>query len=83
MARTRGQHGYQKWDQKWDKVRTWIIHRLLGFTSVQWNLFVRRADTKEGNDILREAYLLAHEYPDLSEGECIRLAYWGASGAKD
>jgi hypothetical protein len=45
-------------------------------------LWQRRAMTTEGNMILREArrLSLSPEYADLTDGQLIRLAYWGASG---
>jgi hypothetical protein len=47
-------------------------------------LWGRKAETPEGDRILREARRLActREYCMLSDGELIRLAYWGASGEK-
>ena len=47
-------------------------------------LWRRRALTFEGNEILHEARKLSKlpEYEGLSDGELIRLAYWGASGTK-
>lgn len=47
-------------------------------------LFWRRAETAEGAQTVREAYKLSRmvEYAHLSEGELLRLAYWGASGEK-
>ena len=42
----------------------------------------RRAETAEGEAVLAEARLLARlpEYMYLTDGELIRLAYWGVSG---
>lgn len=48
-------------------------------------LWRRVADTKEGNATLHEARLLSQlsEYADMTDGQLIRLAYWGASGNDD
>ena len=48
-------------------------------------LWRRRAMTSEGNAVLREARRLSRvpEYADLTDGQLIRLAYWGASGAAE
>lgn len=45
-------------------------------------LWRRKADTKEGGDALDTARSLSRlpEYTDLTDGELIRLAYWGVSG---
>lgn len=45
-------------------------------------LWRRMADTKEGHEILSEARRLSRlpEYADLTDGQLIRLAYWGATG---
>lgn len=45
-------------------------------------LWTRTADTKEGNEILHQARLYSkmEKYKHLSDGELIRLAYWGVSG---
>lgn len=43
-------------------------------------LLRRSADTPEGARILREAYYAACRYPGLTEGQCIRLVYWGVPG---
>lgn len=44
-----------------------------------WN---RRAETREGNEILSEARQLATlpENQHLTDAQLIRLAYWGATG---
>lgn len=44
------------------------------------HLWTRQAETVEGNRVLNEARDLARKYPNLSDGELIRLAYWGVSG---
>lgn len=43
-------------------------------------LFWRSATTPDGWRTLSEANRLEWAYPDLSDAELIRLAYWGASG---
>jgi hypothetical protein len=45
-------------------------------------LWWRVADTADGNRTLAEARRLAlhPEYADLTDGQLIRLAYWGAAG---
>lgn len=45
-------------------------------------LWTRKADTQEGNEVLAEARQLSRdpENQNLSDGELIRLAYWGVSG---
>lgn len=45
-------------------------------------LWRRRAETLEGNKTLETARYLAcmEEYRHLSDGELIRLAYWGVNG---
>ena len=45
----------------------------------------RRTETDEGARILAEARKLKRlpEYAHLSDGELIRLAYWGATGVDD
>lgn len=40
----------------------------------------RTADTPEGQRILNEARELSKAYPELTEGQLIRLAYWGTPG---
>lgn len=49
---------------------------------VSKRLFWRRAETPEGNRTVWAAFWLSllKEYAHLSEGELLRLAYWGASG---
>lgn len=42
----------------------------------------RREATGEGDAIVFRARLLSFRYWHLSDGELIRLAYWGASGDK-
>lgn len=46
------------------------------------HLWTRSAETRDGNAILNEARQLSKmsEYNHLSDGELIRLAYWGVSG---
>jgi hypothetical protein len=45
----------------------------------------RRADTCEGRRVILEARWLARQpqYSHLSDGELLRLAYWGNSGEPD
>jgi hypothetical protein len=44
-----------------------------------------RAETPEGTRVILEARMLARrpQYAHLSDGELLRLAYWGASGETD
>lgn len=53
--------------------------------SVSKRLSRRRAETLEGDQTILEAFRLSlrPEYAHLSEGELLRLAYWGASGEAD
>lgn len=48
-------------------------------------LWKRTADTKEGNMILHQArmFSMMEIYKNLTDGELIRLAYWGHSGEKN
>jgi hypothetical protein len=48
------------------------------------SLLRRRAETPEGNQIIWEAFVLSllPKYSHLSEGELLRLAYWGVSGER-
>lgn len=48
-------------------------------------LLTRTADTREGNEVLCKARLFSWmpRYAHLTDGELIRLAYWGASGDPD
>lgn len=46
-------------------------------------LFTRSADTPDGRRTLAEANRLEWLYPELSDAELIRLAYWGASGSSE
>lgn len=45
-------------------------------------LWHRQADTAEGHEILAEARRLSlqPEHEGLTDGQLIRLAYWGATG---
>lgn len=43
-------------------------------------LWTRKAETSEGYAVLHAAKMLAFKHPEMSDGELIRLAYWGASG---
>lgn len=43
-------------------------------------LWARTADTAEGRKVLDEARALSFEHPQLTDGQLIRLAYWGVPG---
>lgn len=40
----------------------------------------RHADTPEGQRIVNKACELSKVYPELTEGQLLRLAYWGVPG---
>lgn len=68
--------------EAWRKVRRLVALLMKARERPLWH---RRAATREGNTILREARRLSllPEYADLTDGQLIRLAYWGASGAAE
>lgn len=47
-----------------------------------WRKF-HSTTTRDGSRTVSQALALQPKYPDLSSGELVRLAYWGASGARD